>query len=139
MSISYLIFYILKKINRIIDPSTKSSPNKPKQETLTVTKTEESSIVAAKKFYASNQSNQQQQQQAQQKRDQQNQQNQQKQVATKTATSSSLSTWQANLASQLALPDDFTPELISQLASEGYDVVSATGRKPRSRAIQQQV
>lgn len=115
------------------------SPNKPKQEaSTTVAKPEESSIVAAKKFYASNQSNQQQQQQqAQQKRDQQNQ--QQKQVAAAKATSSSLSTWQANLASQLALPDDFTPELISQLASEGYDVVSATSRKPRARAIQQQV
>lgn len=113
------------------------SPNKPKQEaSTTVAKPEESSIVAAKKFYASNQSNQQQQQ-AQQKRDQQNQ--QQKQVAAAKATSSSLSTWQANLASQLALPDDFTPELISQLASEGYDVVSATSRKPRARAIQQQV
>lgn len=51
-----------------------------------------------------------------------------------------LGTWQANLTSQLALPDDFTPELISQLAAEGYDVVSAanSGRKPRSKQPQQQ-
>jgi hypothetical protein len=52
-----------------------------------------------------------------------------------------LGTWQANLTSQLLLPDDFTPELISQLASEGYDVVSAAsgigGRKARSRQTQQ--
>lgn len=47
---------------------------------------------------------------------------------------SSLGTWQANLQSQLLLPEDFTPELISQLASEGYDVISATGgRKARNR------
>lgn len=51
---------------------------------------------------------------------------------------SSLSTWQANLASQLALPEDFTPELISQLAAEGYDVVSATGRKSRAKVAQTQ-
>ena len=44
-----------------------------------------------------------------------------------------LGTWQANLNSQLTLPSDFTPELISQLASEGYDVVSGANRKARSR------
>ena len=44
-----------------------------------------------------------------------------------------LGTWQANLNSQLTLPSDFTPELISQLASEGYDVVSGASRKARSR------
>jgi hypothetical protein len=67
---------------------------------------------------------------------QQQQQQQHKQGANKVA----LSTWQADLASQLALPDDFTPELISMLAAEGYDVVSAaTSRKPRSRATQQHV
>jgi cohesin loading factor subunit SCC2 len=52
-----------------------------------------------------------------------------------------LGTWQANLTSQLLLPADFTPELIQQLAAEGYDVVSAAataGRKPRNRANTQQ-
>ena len=48
----------------------------------------------------------------------------------------SMGTWQADITSQLLLPDDFTPELISQLASEGYDVVSAGGRKARSRQTQ---
>lgn len=53
--------------------------------------------------------------------------------AEKAKTAAQLSTWQANLASQLQLPDDFTPELISQLAAEGYDLVSGSGRKARQK------
>lgn len=49
------------------------------------------------------------------------------------ATKNQLCTWQANLTSQLLLPSDFTPELISQLTAEGYDVVSGANRKARSR------
>ncbi len=44
-----------------------------------------------------------------------------------------LATWQANVQSQLLLPQDFTPELIAQLAAEGYDVTSGASRKARSR------
>lgn len=55
------------------------------------------------------------------------------------SSSAQLNTWQADLKSQLALPDDFTPELIQQLASEGYDVVSALGSGSRkARHIKQQ-
>ena len=41
-----------------------------------------------------------------------------------------LNTWQADLTTQLDLPSDFTPELIAQLASEGYDIISS--RKTRT-------
>ncbi len=51
----------------------------------------------------------------------------------KSANKNQLGTWQANLTTQLLLPADFTPELISQLTAEGYDVVSGTNRKARSR------
>lgn len=51
-----------------------------------------------------------------------------------TKTTNQLSTWQADIKSQLDLPEDFTPELIAQLASEGYDIIGAQGgRKPRPR------
>ena len=49
-------------------------------------------------------------------------------------TTSQLSTWQADVKSQLQLPEDFTPELIAQLASEGYDLTASGGRKARARA-----
>lgn len=128
---------------------SKTSPEARKQESHHVqqqqqTKSSSGSMstqeepIVTKKFYSSS-SNQQSSNESKAaalhaKRESQSAQ-QQKQAAAK----SSLSTWQANLATQLALPDDFTPELISQLASEGYDVISATSRKPRSRVIQQQV
>lgn len=44
-----------------------------------------------------------------------------------------LDTWQADVQSQLLLPQDFTPELIAQLAAEGYDITSGASRKARSR------
>lgn len=142
----------------LLKDSHQASPKASKQEasgTARATSETTSESIVAKKFYSSTQQTSQSQQQhhhqrfdsdssrsQQQKREQsahhQNAQQQQKQGSNK-AASSSLSTWQADLTSQLALPDDFTPELISQLAAEGYDVVSATGRKPRSRAIQHQV
>lgn len=33
----------------------------------------------------------------------------------------------------MLLPPDFTPDLIAQLASEGYDITSGTSRKARQR------
>ena len=44
-----------------------------------------------------------------------------------------LGTWQADVQAQLALPTDFTPELIAELAAAGYDVVSGASRKARQR------
>lgn len=44
-----------------------------------------------------------------------------------------LGNWQADVQSQLALPSDFTPELIAELAASGYDVVSGASRKSRQR------
>jgi hypothetical protein len=118
-------------------------PNKVKNETNVVAK-QEADIIETKKFYSSkpsstNNSNQQQQ----------NHQDDSKKTPKKEKSSSAkkpneraanatkntqLGNWQANLTSQLFLPEDFTPELISQLAAEGYDVVSAGGRKARSKA-----
>lgn len=125
-----------QKIN-VIGPTVVKS--EVAQQNLSGQQANESELIQAKKFYSSSSSSSSGQQQSQQlslqaKREQQQSAHQQKQGQAK-----SLSTWQANLASQLALPEDFTPELISQLASEGYDVIAATSRKSRSRAIQQQV
>ena len=56
-----------------------------------------------------------------------------KEKSSSSSKKAQLGNWQADLTSQLLLPPDFTPELISQLAAEGYDVTSAGGRKARTK------
>ncbi len=58
---------------------------------------------------------------------------QQKQQKQTNRQKNQLDTWQADVQSQLLLPQDFTPELIAQLAAEGYDLTSGASRKARSR------
>ncbi len=123
-------------------------PNKVNTELNAVAK-QEADIIETKKFYSSkpssnntnNNSNQQQQNHQDDskktpKKEKSSSAKKPNERATNATKNTQLGNWQANLTSQLFLPEDFTPELISQLAAEGYDVVSAGGRKARSKAPQ---
>ena len=102
---------------------------------------ESAEIIKTNKFYSSkpsnSSSNQPQFQSPQNQNDTKKTPNKKEKSNRKAAERSKnaqLGNWQANLTSQLLLPEDFTPELISQLAAEGYDVVSAGGgRKARTK------
>jgi hypothetical protein len=108
-------------------------------------KQENNEIIETKKFYSSktpsnninnnnnNQQNNQDETKKTPKKDKSSKKPSERLAAPKNAQ---LGNWQANLTSQLFLPEDFTPELISQLAAEGYDVVSAGGRKARTKTHQ---
>ncbi len=97
-------------------------------------KTENKEPIVTSKFYSSKtQTNNEQQQTKQQESQLKPSSGTKVKSERNTNKNNSLNTWQADIKSQLALPDDFTPELISQLAAEGYDITGFGSRKARAR------
>lgn len=118
---------------------TPGTSGQPSASMSSISKTERKEPIVTSKFYSSKPQTSTEQQQVKQQDAQQFTSQLKSSSGTKpkternTAKSSSLNTWQADIKSQLALPDDFTPELISQLAAEGYDITGFGSRKARAR------